>query len=83
MIEKQLINNKEIWLQVEPWHVHRDNPHIIPTEYFTVAWYFHQPEESIENGEMIKEENGAPKLFESPVAAIGYAVKLLQQNLPL
>jgi len=77
MIEKQYINQKDVWLKVEPWHVHRDNPNIIPTEYFTVSYYLESPLPGAAKGEMIKDESGEPKLFESPVAAINFASEKL------
>ena len=77
MIEKQYINQKDVWLKVEPWHVHRDNPNIIPTEYFTVSYYLESPLPGAAKGELIKDESGEPKLFESPVAAINFASEKL------
>ena len=73
MIEKQSINNREIWLEVEPYHVERANPNIIPTEYFTAKYYLQEPNAA--NGEVIKDEDGELKLFESPVAALAFARK--------
>lgn len=81
MIEKQHINQKDVWIKVEPWHVHRDNPNIIPTEYFTVSYYLNEPSPADVKGEVIKEDDGEPKLFESPVAAVSFASKKLQQIL--
>ena len=77
MIEKQYINQKDVWLKVEPWHVYRDNPSVIPTEYFTVSYYLESPLPGAAKGEMIKDESGEPKLFESPVAAINFASEKL------
>lgn len=81
MIEKQHINKKDVWIKVEPRHVHRDNPNIIPTEYFTVSYYLNEPSLADAKGEVIKEDNGEPKLFESPVAAVSFASKKLQHIL--
>ena len=81
MIEKLQVNNQDVWLKVNPWHVERDNPNIIPTEYFTVSYYVQQTSEDLKGGELIKDENGEAKLFESPVAAISYAAKKLQETL--
>jgi hypothetical protein len=80
MIEKQTINGKDIWLQVEPYHVQRANPDIIPTEYFTAKYYLQDPDSS-DSGEIIKDEDGETKLFESPVAALSFASKALAKNL--
>jgi len=81
MIEKQSINGKEVWLKIDPYHVERSNPNTIPTEYFTATYYLEEPAADALKGEMIKEEDGAPKLFESPVAALSYAEKRLERIL--
>ena len=74
MIEKQSINGREFWIEVKAFHVERDNPRTIPTEYFTVRYYLQDPTSSVGNtGEVISEKDGQPKLFESPVAALQYA----------
>lgn len=75
MIEKQTIDGKDVWLKVDAYHVERANPNIIPTEYFTASYYFQEPAEEATDGEMVKNEEGEPKLFESPVAALSYALK--------
>jgi hypothetical protein len=80
MIEKQTINGKEVWLKVDPYHVERENPNIIPTEYFTAKYYYNEPLNN-EGGELIKDEDGSDKLFESPVAALTYAWKKLKEKL--
>jgi hypothetical protein len=81
MIEKQTINEKDVWIKVQPYHVERDNPNIIPTEYFTASYFLQPPAPDAANGELIKDDNGELKLFESPVAALGYAEKLLEKIL--
>ena len=78
MIEKQSIKGQEVWLKVDPYHVPRANPNIIPTEYFTAAYYMQEPASDANNGEMIKDETGELKLFESPVAALSFARKKLE-----
>jgi hypothetical protein len=80
MIEKQTINGKDVWLKVDPYHVERSNPNIIPTEYFTASFYHDEPADDTAGGEQIKDEDGEPKLFESPVAALTYAWKSLGGN---
>lgn len=80
MIEKQSINGKDVWLKVDPYHVDRANPNIIPTEYFTAAYYYQEPAEDAKDGELLKDEEGETKLFESPVAALTYAFKKIQSN---
>ena len=75
MIEKQTINGKDIWIKVDPYHVERSNPNVIPTEYFTAACYYTEPSADARDGEQIADEDGEPRLFESPVAALAYAWK--------
>ena len=77
MVEKQSIKEKDVWIKVDPFHVKRDNPNIIPTEYFTATYYLQEPAAN-SNGEMIKNEEGTAKLFESPVAALSYARKKVE-----
>lgn len=76
MIEKQIINGKEVWVEIEPFHVERSNPKTIPTEYFTARYYLDEP--TTARAEIMKDENGEVKLFESPVAALTFASKKLQ-----
>ncbi len=79
MIEKHNINGKDVWVEVEPYHVHRDNPRTIPTEYFTARYYYEEPGSA--SGELFMDEEGAqPRLFESPVAALSFASKRLLSN---
>ena len=78
MVEKQSINGKEVWLKIDPYHVQRSNPNIIPTEYFTATYYLQEPAADTVKGQSIKDEDGEPKLFESPVAALTFAWKRLQ-----
>lgn len=80
MIEKQTINGREVWLKVDPYHVERSNPNIIPTEYFTATYYYEEPAADTVDGEQIKDEDGEAKLFESPVAALAYAWKQLKND---
>lgn len=77
MIEKQSIKEKDVWIRVDPFHVERDNPNIIPTEYFTATYFFEEPA-GTEKGETIKGDDGITKLFESPVAALSYASKKIE-----
>ncbi len=74
MIEKQSINGKDVWVEIEPYHIQRDNPRVIPTEYFTAKYYLQEPASSSSSGgELIVDKDGQPKLFESPVAALEFA----------
>lgn len=82
MIEKQTINGKDVWLKVDPYYVERSNPNIIPTEYFTAAYYLEEPTEDAANGQQVKDEDGEVRLFESPVAALTYAWKNFQRTAP-
>ena len=78
MIEKLQINNQEVWIQIDPHPVERDNMNIIPTEYFTASYYKSDPQNENSIGILMKEFTGAVKLFESPVAALEYAGKALE-----
>ena len=78
MIEKQNINGREVWLRVDPHPVQRQNPNIIPREYFTASYFFQEPDAGL-HGETIRDEGGEAKLFESPVAALTYARKNLER----
>ncbi|HUC81164.1 MAG TPA: hypothetical protein VMR70_09625 [Flavisolibacter sp.] len=80
MVEKQSVNGKDVWIRVEPFHVQRENPNIIPTEYFTASYFFNEPTGEDESGEKIMEE-GEAKLFESPVAALSFARKSLEARI--
>jgi hypothetical protein len=80
MVEKHSVHGKEVWIKVDPYHVQRDNPNIIPTEYFTACYFFQEPAGDGTGGEVIKED-GETKLFESPVAALSHARKSLEINL--
>lgn len=75
MIEKQSINGKDVWIEVEQQPAHRDNPNVIPTEYFIAKYYL---EESLAGSAVvITDEEGKPILFESPVAALTFISKKL------
>ena len=75
MIEKQSINGRDVWVEIEPYHVERNNPKTIPTEYFTAKYYLEEPNSAA--GESFKDENGDLRLFESPVAALTFANRKL------
>lgn len=79
MIEKQNVNGRDVWIQVDPQPVQRENPNIIPTEYFTATCFSEDPSGSNNRGEEIRDEDGKPKLFESPVAALTYARKAAER----
>ncbi|MCY7423088.1 MAG: hypothetical protein LH478_15255 [Chitinophagaceae bacterium] len=78
MIEKHIINDTDIWVRINPHPVERDNAHIIPNEYFTAIYYRQDPVDASAIGVLMKNEEGQVALFESPVAALAYAVKTLQ-----
>ena len=79
MIEKHSINGQDVWLEVEPYFVPRDNPRTIPTEYFTARYYLQEP--AGESGKVITDKDGNPKLFESPVAALEFANERLFEEI--
>ena len=77
MIEKQSINGRDAWIKVDTYPVQRANPNIIPTEYFTAAYYLQDPVAE-EKAEIVKDDDGGLKLFESPVAALSFTRKKLE-----
>lgn len=79
MVEKQSINGKDVWIKIDPYHVQRDKPNIIPTEYFTASYFWQEPGDNNQQGNEIKED-GEIKLFESPVAALSFASKQLEKQ---
>jgi len=79
MIERQTINGKEVWFRIDPQPMQRSNPNTIPTEYFTASYFIEEPAGDQTGGEVIQDEEGAPRLFESPVAALNYARKRFEQ----
>lgn len=81
MTEQQIINGRNVWIKVEPYHVDRSNPNIIPTEYFTACYFLQQPAPDATDGQPATDDNGKPKLFESPVAALSYLEKELEKTL--
>lgn len=75
MIEKQSINGKDVWVEIEQQPANRSNPNIIPTEYFTARYYLEEPPAGA--AQILTNDEGGPKLFESPVAALTFASKKL------
>lgn len=78
MIEHQNIDGRDVWLKVDPHPANRENPNIIPTEYFTATYYTQEPLSGPITGETVTDDDGTPKLFESPVAALTFAWKRLK-----
>jgi hypothetical protein len=75
MIEKQSINGKDVWIEVEQLPANRSNPNTIPTEYFIAKYYLN---ESLAGSPVIiTDEEGKPVLFESPVEALTFTSKKL------
>ena len=70
MIEKHSINGRDVWLEVQQQPANRPNPNTIPTEYFTARYYLEEPRGA--EGKVLMDDEGKPKLFESPVAALNY-----------
>ena len=81
MVEKHSVNGRDVWIKVDPHPVHRENPNVIPTEYFTATIFYKEPTDDGSGGETITEE-GETKLFESPVAALNFARKAAEKNRP-
>jgi hypothetical protein len=81
MIEQQVINGREVWIKVDAHPVERENPNIIPTEYFTATYYLEEPVNGNNDGEKMKDEDDSVKLYESPVAALTAARKQLENQL--
>jgi len=77
MIEKQVINGRNVWIEVQQQPANRHNLHTIPTEYFTTRYFFEEPGTSA--GKWLTDDDGEPKLFESPVAALSYISKKLAE----
>lgn len=76
MTEKLFINGRDVWVVVEPLTV-PETADSTPTEYFIVFYNLKEPGSM--PGEMLREADNRPKLFESPVAALEYAnEKLLE-----
>lgn len=79
MVEQLSVSGKTLWIRVDAQPANRENPNVIPTEYFTAAWFENEPADG-EGGEPIRDEDGSTKLFESPVAALSLAQKILQKK---
>ena len=81
MTEPQIINGRDVWIKVEPYHVDRSNPNIIPTEYFIASYFLEEPLQDAANGLPVNDDSGKSMLFESPVAALSYTEKKLEKML--
>ena len=81
MIEKHSILGRDVWIRVNPHPANRPNPNVIPTEYFTADYYLEEPARGQAKSEVIHDESGAPRLFESPVEALNFARKRLENLL--
>jgi len=81
MIEKQSIKNRDVWVRVDAYHPERPNAKVIPTEYFTAAYFLNEPVNEHDQGEIINEDDGNIRLFESPVAALSFVRKKLESVL--
>jgi hypothetical protein len=75
MIEKQTINGRDVWVEIQQQPANRSNQNTIPTEYFTARYFFEEPGNM--QGEWLADEDGQPRLFESPVAALSYVTRKL------
>jgi hypothetical protein len=79
MVEKHLLKGKDVWIRVDAHPVNRPNPDTIPKEYFTASYFFQEPDDN-SYGQTINED-GQPKLFESPVAALSFARRAVETEL--
>jgi len=75
MIEKQSINGKDVWIEVEQQPANRSNPNVIPTEYFIAKYYLNESPSG--SPVTITGEDGNPVLFESPVEALTFTSRKL------
>lgn len=80
MTEELIINDRKVWVRIDPYRPRRVNPDIIPTEYFTATWFLEEPAPESTEGEWIRDEEGQPRLFESPVEALSVARKTLERR---
>lgn len=80
MIEKQSINGRDVWLKVDAHPMQRENPNIIPREYFTATYYTEDPNGGPIQGEVVTDDRGEPRLFESPVAALSFARSCMENG---
>lgn len=80
MIEKHTIKDTDVWIKIDPHPVERENPNIIPNEFFTASYFKQDPADAMAIGVLMKDDEGQVAMFESPVAALGYAVKALEKN---
>ena len=78
MTEKLPINGKDVWIVIEPHLTPRENQHVIPTEYFTATYYLQEPD-GYTPGELFI-DGIAPRLFESPVAALTFVRKKVERT---
>lgn len=79
MTEKIMVNGREVWVVIEPLTVPRENAEEVPTEYFMALYHLEEPGDN--PGEMFREADNRPILFESPVAALEYANEKLIEML--
>lgn len=79
MIEHHIINGKDVWVEVVEQPAGRENPHIIPTEYFTARYFLSEPPGA--NAEWIIDDEGEPQLFASPVEALTFVTKKLMHTI--
>lgn len=79
MIERHTVNETDIWIKIDPHPVERGNPKMIPNEFFTASYFKKDPADAMAIGELMKDDKGQVAMFESPVAALAYAVKSLEK----
>jgi hypothetical protein len=74
MTEKIRINNKDMWVVIEPHLEHK--PEGEAREYFTASYYTTEPLTN-PSGVLFINDNNAPHIFQSPVEALEYATEKL------
>ena len=79
MIERHTVNETDVWIKIDPHPVERGNPKMIPNEFFTASYFKQDPADAMAIGELMKDDMGQVAMFESPVAALAYAVKSLEK----
>lgn len=74
------INEVTIWLVIEPIRMNTKNGLEIISNEFICYYNFNKPTDII-FGELIKDENNRPKIFESSNSAIDYTTDLLKEKI--
>ena len=78
MTEQLIINNKAVWIVVEPLEIREAVAHGAPAEYFIAFYHLQQPEQT--SGELFRDDNHRAKIFDSPLQALEYASEKLLET---